>query len=103
MLIRIWHGRITSENLTNYLRHLRIDCTQQYRQARGNRGLQILCRQDGDAQALEVHSFWNTQADLQACIATYDLYQPETQKDLLLEAPYVVLYELLESELDLFG
>jgi RNA recognition motif. (a.k.a. RRM, RBD, or RNP domain) len=54
-------------------------------------------------QALEVHSFWNTQADLQACIATYDLYQPETQKDLLLEAPYVVLYELLESELDLFG
>lgn len=60
MLIRIWRGRVANENLKDYLARLQTTCMSCYRQARGNRGVQILRSQDKEVQVLEVHSFWNS-------------------------------------------
>ena len=98
MIARQWHGRVRASDADAYYAYLLGTALMDYRQTPGNRGVQVLRRQEGD----EVHYFLTTLWDSWASIKAFagdDVerarYYPEDTRFLLELEPTVTHFEVL--------
>ncbi|WP_336980137.1 hypothetical protein [Altererythrobacter fulvus] len=60
MIIRIWEGRVPNYKSPEYLRLLREETLQDYREAPGNRGAWCLHRHEGEITRIRLVSHWES-------------------------------------------
>lgn len=86
MIVRIWHGMTTASDAPEYLRFLERRATPDYRSVRGNLGVQILHRVDGERAHFLTVTWWESREDI-AAFAGKDIevakYYPEDRRFLL--------------------
>ncbi len=100
MIARIWHGMTKASDAAAYLRFLEQRAIPDYRSVRGNLGVHILHRIEGDRAHFLTLTFWESRAAI-AAFAGKDIeiakYYPE-DKDFLLEFERTVThYEVSEG------
>ena len=98
MIVRFWHGRVSTPRAQLYREFLNRRAVPDYRSAPGNLSVHILERADGDITHFVTMSFWDS-FDAIKGFAGGDVntakYYPE-DKDFLLEfEPHVVHYEVV--------
>lgn len=97
MIARIWHGRTPLAKADAYSRFLDTRAMPDYRSVSGNRGAQVLRRDDGEVAHFLTLSYWDSEAAIRA-FAGDDLlaakYYPEDADFLLEFEPRVVHYEV---------
>lgn len=96
MITRIWHGRIPAAKAEAYRDYLVRTGVRDYRATRGNRGVQVLMRRDGEEIDVLVISTWESREAIRA-FAGRDVerarYYPEDDEFLLEREPAVRHYD----------
>jgi heme-degrading monooxygenase HmoA len=100
MIARLWHGAVPASKAEEYARYLEATGLPDYRSTRGNRGVFVLRRLEGDRAHFLLITLWE---DLDAIrrFAGDDLerarYYPEDTRYLLELEPRVTHYEVLDQ------
>ncbi len=99
MIARIWHGMTKASDAAAYLRFLEQRAIPDYKSVKGNRGVHILHRIDGDRAHFLTLTFWDSRKSIEA-FAGKDIeiakYYPE-DKDFLLEFERTVTHYEVSS------
>jgi heme-degrading monooxygenase HmoA len=100
MIARIWHGVTLATKADRYLDYLKATGLVDYAATKGNRGVYLLQRMEGDRAHFMTLTFWESEEAIKA-FAGADIekakYYPE-DKDFLLEfEPTVKHYEVLHA------
>ena len=98
MIVRMWHGRVSTEKADAYRRFVNGRAIPDYQSVKGNLSVHILERRDGDITHFITLTFWDSLESIKG-FAGKDVevakYYPE-DKDFLLEfEPNVVHYEVV--------
>ncbi len=101
MIVRMWHGRVSTSKADEYAQFTNGRAIPDYRSVKGNISVHVLQRREGDVTHFITLTFWD---DLESIkdFAGEDVeaakYYPE-DKDYLLEfEPRVVHYEVVGQE-----
>lgn len=101
MIVRIWHGLTPAERADAYYDFLNRSGVPDYRATKGNKGVMVLRRVDGEEAHFLLLSFWESLHDIES-FAGSDLtrarYYPEDSDYLLEFEERVMHYELLNEE-----
>lgn len=101
MIARIWHGRTPLAKADAYARFLDTRAMPDYRSVPGNRGAQVLRRDEGEVTHFLTLSYWESEQAIRAFAGAEPLkakYYPEDADFLLEFEPEVVHYEVTSSE-----
>jgi heme-degrading monooxygenase HmoA len=97
VIARLWTGRTKAEDYDTYLTYLEESGVAELHATRGNRGVMVLRRLDGDQAEFGVMSLWESLDDVKA-FAGEDVdaahYYPEDERFLLDFAPRVKHFEV---------
>lgn len=98
MIVRMWHGRVSTEKAKAYREFVNARAIPDYRSVAGNISVHILERAEGEVTHFITLTFWDSLESIKA-FAGEDVetakYYPE-DKDFLLEfEPNVVHYEVV--------
>jgi heme-degrading monooxygenase HmoA len=100
MIARMWHGKVPAQKASDYHQFLLQSGLKDYEETKGNKGIFLLKREEGDVTHFYTLTFWE---DTEAIIrfAGHDhekaRYYPE-DKDFLLEfEPFVTHYQVIEK------
>lgn len=96
MIARTWHGTVPREKGDAYHDYLRQTGLADYAKAKGNRGVQVLRREEGDQTHFLLITFWESISAIQAFAGEdYQVarYYPE-DRDYLLAFEPVYHYEV---------
>lgn len=100
MIARLWHGRVPEEKSKSYHRYLIETGLNDYKKVKGNQGVFLLKRNEGEVSHFYTLSFWDSIESIKKFAGEdYDKarYYPE-DKDYLLEfEPKVSHWEVLEK------
>jgi heme-degrading monooxygenase HmoA len=100
MIVRIWHGRVTTENADRYRIFLNARAIPDYGSVPGNEAVYILERNEGDETHFVTMTFWRDELAIRQFAGdsvTQAKYYSE-DKDFLLEfEPDAVHYEVVGS------
>lgn len=100
MLARTWHGVVPKSKSEAYLAYMNETGIQDYRTAKGNLGVTILRRDDGELTHYLLLTFWDSEESI-AAFAGQELtkarYYPEDKEYLIELEPFVKHYEVLET------
>lgn len=100
LIARIWHGVTPASKADAYFEVLRDDGLKEYRATRGNRGVIVLRRSEGDRTHFLLLTFWDSFDAIRRFAGPSPeraVYYPQ-DKDFLLEfEPTVTHYEVLAS------
>lgn len=100
MIARTWHGKVPTEKADAYYQYLLDTGVAAYRSTRGNRGVQVLRRTEGEATHFLLFTLWDSLDSIRA-FAGDDvekaLYYPEDDDFLLELEPRATHYEVLAS------
>ena len=98
MIARTWHGAVRAEQAAEYSSYLQKTGVPDLTGTRGNRGVYVLCRIEGDRADFLMISLWRALGDIEA-FAGEDTerarYYPEDANFLLELEPHVTHYEVL--------
>ena len=97
MIARVWFGRARAEDYDEYLAYLEESGVAELRRTKGNRGVMVLRRIEGDEAEFGVVSLWNSLEDVKAFAGEeVDVarYFPEDERYLLEETPRLKHYEV---------
>ena len=98
MIVRMWHGRVTTSKADAYREFVNARAIPDYRSVGGNISVHILERQDGDVTHFITLTFWKDLESIRGFAGDEvetAKYYPE-DKDFLLEfEPTVVHYEVV--------
>ncbi len=98
MIVRLWHGRVSTEKAGAYREFLNRRAIPDYRSVRGNISVHILERHDGIVTHFVTMTVWESMAAIRA-FAGDDVeaakYYPEDRDFLLEYEPHVVHYEVV--------
>ena len=98
MIARQWHGRVRASDADAYYAYLLGTGLMDYRQTPGNRGVQVLRRQEGDVVHYFLTTLWDSWDSIKA-FAGDDVerarYYPEDTRFLLELEPTVTHFEVL--------
>ncbi|MEO7987064.1 MAG: antibiotic biosynthesis monooxygenase [Gemmatimonadales bacterium] len=101
LIARQWHGRVRAVDADAYYAYLLRSGLADYRHTPGNRGVQVLRRQEGDVVHYLLTTLWDSWASIRA-FAGDDIararYYPEDTRYLLEMEPTVVHFEVLEAD-----
>ena len=100
MIARTWHGRVPTEKADAYYAYLRRTGLADYAATRGNRGVSVLRRTDGEVTHFLLLTLWESIEAIQAFAGPeYQLaqYYPEDDDYLLEREPFVTHYEVLSN------
>lgn len=98
MIARIWHGRVPSGRSEAYYAYLLRTGLRDYASTKGNRGVFVLRRTDGDVTHFLLTTFWDSYEAIIAFAGpdyTQARYYPEDDDFLLEREPFVTHYEVL--------
>ncbi|HET7601057.1 MAG TPA: hypothetical protein VFK09_12235 [Gemmatimonadales bacterium] len=99
MIARTWHGVVPSARADEYYRYLQRTGLPDYRATRGNRGVTVLRREEGDRTHFLLLTLWDSMDAIRA-FAGEEVerarYYPEDRAFLLELEPNVTHYEVLE-------
>jgi len=101
MIARQWHGRVRAADADAYYQYLLRTGVRDYRSVPGNRGVQVLRRQDGDEVHYLLTTLWDSWASIRAFAGedvTRARYYPEDTRYLLELEPTVTHYEVLDLD-----
>jgi hypothetical protein len=97
VIARVWFGRTRAEDYDAYLAYLEESGVVELRGTKGNRGVMVLRRLEGDEAEFGVVSLWNEIEDVKA-FAGDDVdvarYFPEDERYLLEKTPRLKHYEV---------
>ena len=100
MIIRIWHGRVRTENAESYGAFLNVRAIPDYGSIPGNLAVYILERTEGEETHFSTVTFWRDEAAIRQFAGdkiTQAKYYSE-DKDFLIEfEPEVLHYEVVGS------
>ena len=92
MIARLWHGRVRTSDLDDYVHYIRGTGLRDYRACHGNRGALMFVRSTGDEAEVFTLSLWSSYEDIKA-FAGDDIakarYYPEDTRYLLELEPTV--------------
>lgn len=98
MIVRMWHGRVTTSKANAYREFVNARAIPDYRSVEGNISVHILERQEGDVTHFITLTFWKDLDSIRGFAGEQvesAKYYPE-DKDFLLEfEPTVVHYEVV--------
>lgn len=98
MIMRMWHGRVSSSKAQAYREFLNARAIPDYRSVKGNISVHILERQEGDVTHFITLTFWRDLESIKA-FAGDDVetakYYPEDTDFLLEFEPTVLHYEVV--------
>lgn len=98
MIVRMWHGRVSSEKARRYREFLNRRAIPDYRSVPGNVSVHVLERSDGAVTHFVTLTFWESMAAIRG-FAGDDVeaakYYPEDDAFLLEFEPKVVHYEVV--------
>jgi heme-degrading monooxygenase HmoA len=97
VIARVWFGRARAEDYDAYLAYLEESGVAELRRTKGNRGVMVLRRIEGDEAEFGVVSLWNSLEDVKAFAGEeVDVarYFPEDERYLLEETPRLKHYEV---------
>ena len=98
MVARIWHGVTAAEKADEYLAYLNQTGVPDYRATRGNRGVYVLRRIEGDRAHFLTLSFWWSVEDIERFAGPDPekaRYYPEDEEFLLDFEPRVEYHEVV--------
>jgi heme-degrading monooxygenase HmoA len=97
MIARVWFGRTKAEDYESYLGYLEESGVAELERTRGNQGVMVLRRLDGNEAEFGVISLWDSIDDVRA-FAGDDIdtarYFPDDKKYLLEFTPKLKHYEV---------
>ena len=97
MIARVWFGRTRAEDYDRYLAYLEETGVAELKGTRGNRGVMVWRRLDGDEAEFGVISLWDSHEDIQD-FAGEDVevarYFPEDERFLLELPPKLKHFEV---------
>jgi heme-degrading monooxygenase HmoA len=97
VIARVWFGRTKAEDHDAYLAYLEESGVAALKKTRGNQGVMVLRRRDGDEAEFGVVSFWDSLDDVKA-FAGEDVdvarYFPEDERYLLEFTPRLKHFEV---------
>ena len=98
MIARLWHGAVPADKGDAYMRYLEKTGIPDSRATRGNRGVTVLRRREGDVEHFLFISFWESRESIGA-FAGEDRekarYYPEDAAFLLELEPTVTHYDVV--------
>jgi heme-degrading monooxygenase HmoA len=100
MIARIWRGITLKEKADDYLAYLHETGLRDYAKTRGNRGVTILRRNQGDHCEVMLISLWESMDAVRAFAGENpdrSVYYPEDEHFLLQMEPLVRHYEVAEQ------
>jgi heme-degrading monooxygenase HmoA len=100
MIARIWRGVVKACDKDIYLDYLNETGLPEYRTTKGNRGVWVLRRVQGDTAEFTLISLWDSYDAIRAFAGPeYEkaVYYPEDKKYLLELDPHVTHYEVLTA------
>jgi len=103
MIARQWHGRVRAADADAYHAYLLRSGLPDYRRTSGNRGVQVLRRQEADVTHYLLTTLWDSWASIQAFAGedvTRARYYPEDKRYLLELEPTVTHFEVLDAGSD---
>ena len=98
MIVRMWHGRVRSDDAARYREFLNRRAIADYRAIAGNIGVQILERPDGAVTHFITLSVWQDESAIRRFAGEgieVARYYPEDQSFLLEFEPRVAHYEVV--------
>ncbi len=98
MIARVWHGRVRRNDAEAYHDYLLETGLADYAGTEGNRGVQLLRRDEGDTTHFLTLTFWESiEAVKRFAGDNYERarYYPEDDRFLLEREPHVLHYETL--------
>lgn len=100
MIARTWHGAVPVEKASAYYEYLMRTGVPDYRTTKGNRGVFVLRRTEGEVANFLLVTLWESLDDIRA-FAGSDVdrarYYPEDSEYLLELEPLVTHYDVLEG------
>jgi len=100
MIVRVWHGRVRSENADRYRAFLNARAIPDYGSVPGNEAVYILERQAGDETHFVTLTFWRDELSIRQFAGdklTQAKYYSEDKEFLLEFEPEVIHYEVVGS------
>jgi heme-degrading monooxygenase HmoA len=100
MIARTWHGRVRADQADAYHAYLLRSGVADYAATPGNRGVQILCRREGDVAHFLLVTLWDSLDAIRAFAGDdYEQarYYPEDDEYLLEREPRVTHYDVLPT------
>jgi heme-degrading monooxygenase HmoA len=98
MIVRLWHGRVPTDQARRYREFLNSRAIPDYRSVPGNVSVHVLERAEGDVTHFITMTFWQDMASIEG-FAGRDVetakYYPEDQEFLLEFEPRVIHYEVV--------
>lgn len=101
MIARIWRGRTPAAKAEAYVGYLWETGLKAYGETRGNLGLRLLRRTEGEATEFLVVSFWDSMEAIRGFAGDDPetaVYYPEDDRFLLEREPMVAHYEVVAAE-----
>jgi heme-degrading monooxygenase HmoA len=99
VIVRFWHGRVSTPRAQPYREFLNRRAVPDYRSVPGNLSVHILERADGDVTHFVVMSFWENRDAIKAFAPGDDpnraKYYPEDRDFLLEFEPHAVHYDVV--------
>ncbi|HET9532071.1 MAG TPA: antibiotic biosynthesis monooxygenase [Blastocatellia bacterium] len=98
MIARAWHGVTEAAKSDEYFDYLEETGIAEYRATRGNRGVFVLLRIEGDKSHFLLLTIWESVEAIKRFAGSYieqTRYYPEDEKYLLELEPTVTRYEIL--------
>ncbi len=98
MIARMWHGVTAAERADEYLDYLNETGVPDYRETKGNRGVYVLRRIEGDRAHFLTVSFWGSIEEVKAFAGPDPekaRYYPEDEEFLLEFEPQVEHYDVV--------
>lgn len=102
MIARTWHGKVPKEKAEAYYAYLEKTGLKDYRNIKGNYGVQVLRRDEDQQTHYLLITFWDSYESIKQ-FAGDDFkkarYYPEDKEFLLEFEPFVTHYEILEDSI----
>ena len=98
MIARMWHGVTAAERADEYLDYLNKTGVPDYRETKGNQGVYVLRRIEGDRAHFLTVSFWGSIEEVKAFAGPDPekaRYYPEDEEFLLEFEPQVEHYDVV--------
>jgi hypothetical protein len=100
MIVRVWHGRVPAAKKQAYIDYLHRTGLKDYAATRGNRGVDLLCRDMGQLTEFLTITRWESLEAITAFAGPEALkarYYPEDAEFLTEMEPFVKHYEVVFS------
>lgn len=100
MIARSWHGIVPKEKKQAYYEYLENTGLHDYRNTKGNKGVQVFCRDEDNETHFLLITFWDSYQSIKEFAGDdYEKarYYPEDEAFLLELEPYVKHYQILEN------